>query len=113
MTEVLYHNPRCSKSRQTLKLLEENGVSPTIIEYLDTPPSVEELKAILAKLGMSPKELLRKKEAREYGLLDDTLSDEALIKGMIDNPRSIERPIFIKGDKACLGRPPENVLDLI
>ncbi|WP_135081019.1 arsenate reductase (glutaredoxin) [Terasakiella sp. SH-1] len=113
MSVVIYHNPRCSKSRQTLQLIEEKGVEPEVILYLETPPAVEELKDIIAKLGISPRELLRKKEAKEAGLNDDSLSDDELIKGMIANPRTIERPIVVKEEKAVLGRPPENVLDLL
>jgi len=113
MSVTIYHNPRCSKSRQTLQLIEEKGVEPTVVEYLTNPPSVEELKEILGKLGISARELLRKKEAAEYGLNDDSLSEDALIAGMVANPRAIERPIVVKGDKAVLGRPPENVHDLV
>lgn len=113
MSVVIYHNPRCSKSRQTLQLIEEKGIEPKIITYLDNPPSMEELAEIIKKLGISPRELLRAKEARECGLNDEGLSDETLIAGMVANPRVIERPIVIKGDKAVLGRPPENVLELL
>jgi len=113
MSVVIYHNPRCSKSRQTLQLIEEKGVEPQIVEYLTNPPSIEDLKQIVSKLGIAPRQLLRKKEAAEYGLNDDSLSDDALIAGMVANPRAIERPIVVKGDKAVLGRPPENVLDLL
>ena len=113
MSVVIYHNPRCSKSRQTLQLLQDKGVEPEIVEYLTNPPSIEELKTILGQLGMAPRDLLRKKEAAEYGLNDKSLSDEAVIAGMVANPRAIERPIVIKDNKAVLGRPPENVLDLI
>jgi arsenate reductase (glutaredoxin) len=113
MSLVIYHNPRCSKSRQTLQLIQDKGGDPKIIEYLDNPPSIEELKDIITKLGMSPRQLLRKKEAAEAGLNDTSLSDDAIIAGMVANPRAIERPIVIKGNKAVLGRPPENVLDLL
>ena len=113
MSVTIYHNPRCSKSRQTLQIIEDKGISPTIITYLDNPPSIDELKAILSKLGITPRELLRKKEADECGLNDDSLNEDALIAGMVANPRAIERPIVVKGDKAVLGRPPENVLDLL
>lgn len=108
---TIYHNPRCSKSRTTLQLLRDNGVEPTIIDYLDTPPSAAELKDILSKLGKTPEEILRKKEAREEGI--DGLSGDALIDGLAAHPRAIERPIVVKGNKAVMGRPPENVLDLI
>ncbi len=113
MSVTIYHNPRCSKSRQTLQLIEEKGVQPQIIEYLNNPPSIEELKEILGKLGISARQLLRKKEAAEYGLNDDSLSEDALVAGMVANPRAIERPIVVKDDRAVLGRPPENVLDLL
>ncbi|SCA56507.1 putative oxidoreductase [Candidatus Terasakiella magnetica] len=113
MSVVIYHNPRCSKSRQTLQLIEEKGVEPQIVQYLDTPPTVAELKDIISKLGITPRELLRKKEAKEYGLSDDSLDDDAVVAGMVANPRAIERPIVVKGDQAVLGRPPENVLDLL
>ena len=113
MSLVIYHNPRCSKSRQTLQLIQDNGGDPKIIEYLDNPPSIEELKDIITKLGITPRQLLRKKEAAEAGLNDNTLSDDAIIAGMVANPRAIERPIVIKDNKAVLGRPPENVLDLL
>jgi arsenate reductase len=113
MSVTIYHNPRCSKSRQTLQLIEEKGVDPEVILYLDNPPSAEELKEILKKLDIKPRQLLRKKEAAEAGLNDDSLDDDAIVNGMIANPRAIERPIVVKGDKAVLGRPPENVLDLL
>lgn len=113
MPVVIYHNPRCSKSRQTLQLLQDKGVEPEIINYLDTPPNAGELSAILSKLALKPRQLLRKKEAAEYGLNDATLSDEALIDGMVANPRAIERPIVVNGEKAALGRPPESVLDIL
>lgn len=113
MSVTIYHNPRCSKSRQTLQLIEEKGVTPQVVDYLNTPPSADELKDILGKLGITPRDLLRKKEAAEYGLNDAALSDEQIIEGMIQNPRCIERPIVVKGNQAVLGRPPENVLELL
>lgn len=116
MSTKIYHNPRCSKSRQTLELLKENNVEPEIIEYLKTPPSEVELKSILKALNMKPRELMRKKEA-EYkanNLADDSLSDEQLIAAMVEFPKLIERPIVVTGDnKYALGRPPENVLEII
>ncbi|MCP8898211.1 arsenate reductase (glutaredoxin) [Gilvimarinus xylanilyticus] len=111
----IYHNPRCSKSRQTLALLQERGIEPEIIRYLDTPPTAAELKSILAKLGLSPQQLMRRGEA-EYKALDlanHPQSDAQLINAMIEHPKLIERPIVVAGDKACLGRPPENVLELL
>ena len=116
MSELtIYHNPRCSKSRQTLQLIEEAGVSPEIVLYLDTPPSADELKAVLAKLGISARQLLRKGEDayKENNLADDSLSEADLITKMTEFPKLIERPIVIKGEKAVLGRPPENVQTLL
>jgi len=113
MTVTLYHNPRCSKSRATLALLQENGVLPDIVEYLNEPPSAEDLKRILAMLGIKPRELMRSKEARGAGLDDPNLSDDALIAGMVANPIVIERPIVVSGGKARIGRPPESVLEIV
>ena len=115
MSVKIYHNPRCGKSRQTLQLLKEQGIEPEIIEYLKTPPSVQELDDILQKLGMEPRELMRKKEA-EYkagGLDDASLDRQALIQGMVNNPILIERPIVIANGKAAVGRPPEAVLAIL
>ena len=115
MTVKIFHNPRCSKSRQTLALLEENGVSPVIREYLKDVPTFAELDQLLNILGLEPRELMRKKEA-EYkiaGLNDETLSRDQLIEGMIANPKLIERPIVIKECEARIGRPPENVLEIL
>ena len=108
-----YHNPRCSKSRQTLALLDERGIEPDIIEYLVTPPSIEELANILAMLGLGPRDLLRKKDAKEAGLDDPGLDDAALIKAMVANPIVIERPIVINNGKAALGRPPESIAEIL
>lgn len=112
---TIYHNPRCSKSRQTLQLLEENSIEPEIVLYLDTPPTTTELAGIIEKLGISPRELLRKGEQayKDNNLSDTSLSDNDLLKVMVANPKLIERPIVIKSGKAVLGRPPENVLALI
>ena len=112
---TIYHNPRCSKSRQTLQLLEARGLEPKIVEYLKEPPSAAELKAILKKLGMKPRDLLRQGEARyaELGLAERALSDDALIKLMVENPILIERPIVVSGNKAAVGRPPEKVLEIL
>ncbi|WP_096085284.1 arsenate reductase (glutaredoxin) [Agaribacterium haliotis] len=111
----IYHNPRCSKSRQTLALLQEHGIEPEIVLYLEQVPSAEQLKELLNKLGMKPRELLRKGEAayKERGLADDRFSDSELIAAMCEAPKLIERPIVVKGTKAVLGRPPENVLELL
>jgi arsenate reductase len=111
----IYHNPRCSKSRQTLALLEERGIDPEIILYLETPPSAETLSGILQKLGITPRQLLRKGEGayKENNLSDTSLSDQQLIDAMVTHPKLIERPIVINGAKAALGRPPEQVLDIL
>ena len=115
MTVTIYHNPRCSKSRQTLALLEERGVSPRIVDYLKTPPSAAELSTILKMLGLRPRDLMREGEPRyaELGLKDRDLDDEALIALMVANPILIERPIVVSGGKAALGRPPETVLKIL
>lgn len=108
---TIYHNPRCSKSRQTLELLKAKGAEPEIVLYLDDTPSKTEIQDILKKLGISARELLRKKEDayKEHGLADTALSDEKLIEAMISAPKLIERPIVVSGNKAVLGRPPENI----
>lgn len=115
MSVTIYHNPRCSKSRQTLALLQEKGEDPVVVEYLNTPPDAATLRDILARLGLSPRDLMRKKEApyKELNLADDSLDDAALIAAMVANPILIERPIVIAGDKAAVGRPPESVLDIL
>ena len=110
---TIYHNPKCSKSRQTLALLGGRGIEPEIIEYLKTPPTAAELKNILAMLGKAPRDLLRTKDAKEAGLDDPALDDEALIKAMVANPNVIERPIVVNNGKAALGRPPESVVDIL
>lgn len=111
---TIYHNPRCGKSRQTLKLIEESGTDVEVIQYLKTPPTKEELESVIDKLGIKPEDLLRKGEAvfkEKYK--GKKLSDQEWISAMVDNPILIERPIVIKGDKAIIGRPPENVNDLL
>ena len=112
MPITLYHNPRCSKSRAALALLEERGVHPRIVEYLKTPPDAAELARIVALLEMRPRDLLRPKEAREAGV-DPALADAVLIDAMVANPAVIERPIAVSDDDARLGRPPERVLELL
>ena len=115
MSTKIYHNPRCSKSRQTLQLLKDNGVEPDIIEYLKTPPTAKELKQVLKALDMSPRDLMRKKEAeyKDNNLADESLTDDQLIAAMVEHPKLIERAIVIKANKQfALGRPPENVLDI-
>jgi arsenate reductase len=113
MTVTIYHIPRCSKSRTTLALLQEKGVEPEVVEYLTAPPDAGELKRILAMLGIGPRELMRPKEAKEVGLADPGLSDDALIAGMVANPIVIERPIVVSGGNARIGRPPESVLEIV
>ena len=116
MSEVIiYHNPRCSKSRQTLALLEEQGVQPQVRKYLEDAPSADELKVVLNQLGIGARDLLRKKEAefKENGLDDNSLTDDQIIKVMTEVPKLIERPIVIKGDQARIGRPPESVLEIL
>ncbi|MCV2402992.1 arsenate reductase (glutaredoxin) [Marinomonas sp. C2222] len=110
---TIYHNPRCSKSRQTLQLLEENNIQADVRLYLQDTPSKEELETLLAQLGISPLELMRTKEAvyKELGLTKDS-SDVERLQAMQDHPKLIERPIVIHNNKAKLGRPPENVLEL-
>jgi arsenate reductase (glutaredoxin) len=113
LTYTLYHNPRCGKSRQTLELLRARGIEPHIVEYLKTPPDAAELRRILGLLGLTPRQLLRKREASEAGLDDPALSHEDLVAGMVANPVTIERPILVTADRAALGRPPEAVLALL
>ena len=113
MATTIWHNPRCSKSRQTLALLEERGISPAVRLYLDDTPSTNEVTEVLQQLGIKPWELLRRSEKvfKELGL-DEDAADEALIEAMSANPIVIERPIVIHGGVAALGRPPESVLGL-
>ncbi|GGG57165.1 arsenate reductase [Pseudohongiella nitratireducens] len=116
MTEfVIFHNPRCSKSRQTLTLLQKNGIDPTQRLYLQDPPDAETLQTVLSALGISARELMRTGEPvyTELDLADDNLSEAELIDAMASNPILIERPVVVFGDRAVLGRPPENVLTLI
>jgi arsenate reductase len=111
---TLFHNPRCTKSRETLALLERNGVQPQIIEYLKTPPTAAELKAIVAKLGIKPEQLVRKgEEIYKSQYAGKSLTDAQWIDAMVTHPILIERPIVIKGPRAVLGRPPENVNALL
>jgi len=111
----IYHNNRCSKSRATLALLEERGGQVEVINYLDTPPSAEELAGLLRQLGMTARELMRKGEAeyRELGLDNPALDEDALIAAMVAHPKLIERPIVVANGKAAIGRPPEAVLAII
>lgn len=109
---TIYHNPRCTKSRQILALLRDNGIVPEIIEYLSTPPNRATVKRLLKQLDIEPRDLIRKKEHHELGL-PDTDDPNELIDRMVDNPQIIERPIVVSGQKARLGRPPENVLEIL
>ena len=115
MSISIYHNPNCSKSRQTLKLLEEKAKGIDVIEYLKNPPTVKKLIEILSLLKISPRDLMRKKETeyKDLGLYNSDLSDEGLIESMVKHPILIERPIVLANGKAALGRPPENVLNII
>jgi len=114
-TYTIYHNPRCSKSRQTLALLEEHGVSPQVIEYLKTPPSQDELKELQQKLNLPIADMLRTKEKEfsQAGLNAPGVSDDIIRKAVAEHPILLERPIVTCGDKAVIGRPPENVLALL
>ena len=115
MSITIYHNPRCSKSRQALQLLRDKGVEPEIVEYLKTPPDKKTLKKLLSMLDMAPRQLMRTKE-KEYkalGLADPDVGDEQLLEAMVENPRLMERPVVVSGGKAALGRPPEKVLDVL
>jgi len=115
MGVTIYHNPRCSKSRQTLELLNEKKVEPVVVEYLKTPPDAQTLSRILDLLDKEPRDLMRKKEAtyKGNGLDNPALSREDLIQAMVDNPILIERPIVVAGNAAAIGRPPESVLKII
>ena len=112
---TLYHNPRCSKSREALTLLEARGQAPRIVRYLETPPDAATLKSLLKSLGISARGLLRSKEPEyaELGLDDPKLSEAKLIAAMVAHPRLIERPIAVDGKRAVIGRPPEKVLELL
>jgi len=114
-TSVFYHNPRCSKSRQALTLLGERGITPEIVPYLDAPPDAHTLRTLLGRLNLPARALLRTGEEayRALGLDDPALDEAALIAAMAAHPRLIERPIFVHGERAVIGRPPERVLDLL
>lgn len=115
MKVTIYHNPRCSKSRQTLQILQDAGVEPEVVEYLKTPPDAKTLGDILKKLGMPARDLLRKGEQayKDEGLADASKSEAEIIDAMVRNPILIERPIVIRGNRALIGRPPEGVRDLL
>jgi arsenate reductase (glutaredoxin) len=110
---TIYHNPRCSKSRAALQLLRDRGVEPRVIEYLKTPPTEDELRRLLGLLGLRPRALLRPVESKAAGLDDPALDDDRLIAGMVANPVTMERPIVVAGERACVGRPPAKVLELL
>nr|WP_139810933.1 arsenate reductase (glutaredoxin) [Pantoea cypripedii] len=113
---TIYHNPRCSKSRETLALLQQQGVQPEVVLYLETPPDVATLKTLLKQLGMnSARELMRRKEDlyKSLALANPDLSEDQLLQALADNPKLIERPIVINGEQARLGRPPEAVLEIV
>ena len=111
----IYHNPNCSKCRQTMELLNDKGIQPDVIEYLNTPPNKAELENILNMLGLEPRQLMRKGESeyKDNNLNDESLSADQLIEAMVKFPRLIERPIVISNGKAAIGRPPTQVLDII
>lgn len=115
MALTIWHNPKCSKSRATLALLEERGLEPEVFLYLESPPSAKELRRVLALLKKSPREIARKNEDlyKSLGLDNSGVSDSQLIAAMAQNPILIERPIVINGDRAALGRPPESVIDIL
>jgi arsenate reductase len=116
MTDLtLYHNPRCSKSRGALELLEARGLTPTVVRYLETPPNAAQLRALLGKLGIGARDLLRtgEDEYKTLNLADASLSDDDLIAAMAAHPKLIERPILVAGDKAMIGRPPEKILEIL
>lgn len=108
---TIYHNPRCTKSRQTLALLDERGIEPQVVEYLKTPPSEPEVRTLIKKLGIAPHDLLRSKEKeyREAGLSKESSEDE-IVRAIVAHPILLERPIVVKGKRAAIGRPPESVL---
>ncbi|KIH82277.1 arsenate reductase (glutaredoxin) [Pseudomonas batumici] len=116
MTDLtLYHNPRCSKSRGALELLQDRGLTPTVVHYLETPLDATQLKALLGKLGIGARQLLRtgEDEYKQLNLADPQLSEAQLIAAIAEHPRLMERPILVAGDKAIIGRPPENVLEIL
>ncbi|MFC6377799.1 arsenate reductase (glutaredoxin) [Tatumella terrea] len=116
MTIQIYHNPRCSKSRETLSLLQQHGIDPEIILYLESPPSPATLKKLLVAAGFSdPRQLMRRNEEiyKTLGLADNTLTEDELLAAMASHPKLIERPLVVNGDRARLGRPPEQVIEIL
>lgn len=112
---IIYHNPSCSKSRETMQILESNNLTPRVIEYLDEPPTQQELKTIIEKLGMSARDLLRTTEPiyQEAKLDSDALSEDEIIAAICEHPVLLQRPIVVSGNQAIIGRPPVKVLDII
>ena len=115
MSVTIYHNPRCSKSRQTLSLLQEKDINLTIIEYLKNPPDISQLKRILKTLGYKPRQLIRRSEQifKDLDLQNENKTDDDLVNAMVKNPILIERPIVLSGEKAAIGRPPESILNIL
>jgi len=113
MTVTIYHNPRCSTSRKTLALLEEKGIEPKVVNYLETPLKADEIKALLKKLGLTAHQLLRRKEVGPLDLDTDAMTETQLVAAMAKHPILIERPVVVNGNKAVLGRPPESVLSIL
>jgi len=115
MSVTIYHNPQCSKSRTTLQFLKDKKIEPVVVEYLKSPPDAKVLDELLNKLGMEPRDLMRKNESeyKENHLDNESLSRKDLIQAMIDHPRLIERPIVVVNDKAAIGRPLENIMDIL
>lgn len=115
MTISIWHNPRCSKSRQTLELLKEKGIEPEVFLYLEEKPNAQQIETVLKQLGITPRELLRNSEDayKEQNLKDKTLGDDVLIQAMVSEPKLIQRPIVINGEQAKLGRPPEQALEIV
>ncbi|MGF1902903.1 arsenate reductase (glutaredoxin) [Aliivibrio sifiae] len=116
MSVIIYHNPRCSKSRETLALLEEKGITPNVVKYLEETPNIDELKTLYSQLGFtSVRDMMRTKEAeyKEQNLGDNTVTDEQLFEAMTLTPKLIERPIVVNNNKARMGRPPEQVLEIL
>lgn len=112
---TIYHNPRCSKSRASLEMLEAKGITPDIVKYLETPPTREELAEVLNKLGLKAEQIVRKGEAlyKELGLAEKNLTNDEWISVLVDNPQLMERPIVVNGDKAAIGRPIEAVINIL
>ena len=115
MSVTIYYNPRCSKSRATLELLRQNGIEPEIIEYMEDPPDMVTLRKLIKMLGVTPREIMRRHEPvfKEAGLDDPTFTDDELLEAISQCPSLLERPIVVNGNKAAMGRPPENVLDIL